>query len=79
MAALGRPKRFGRSLKLDDAQRAELIRTLKSGALTAGFGSELCTLPRAPKKPDDATFLAKLEAGGHPIARQPLQRVHMGL
>ena len=46
MAALQRPKRFGRPPKLDDAQRAELIKALKAGAMAAGFTSELWTLPR---------------------------------
>jgi transposase len=46
MAALRRPKRFGRPCKLDDGQRAELIKTLKAGALASGFTSELWTLPR---------------------------------
>jgi transposase len=46
MAALRRPKRFGRPPKLDDAQRAELIKVLKGGALGAGFATELWTLPR---------------------------------
>lgn len=44
--ALKRPERFGRPPKLDDAQRAELIKTLKGGALAAGFANELWTLPR---------------------------------
>ena len=44
--ALKRPARFGRPPKLDDAQRAELIKTLKGGAMAAGFSSELWTLPR---------------------------------
>ena len=46
MAALRRPRRFGRPPKLDAAQRAELIKALKAGALAAGFTSELWTLPR---------------------------------
>lgn len=46
MAALRRPKRFGRPPKLDDAQRAELVKALKAGALAAGFATELWTLPR---------------------------------
>jgi transposase len=46
MAALKRPPRFGRPPKLSDAQRAELIEALKTGALAAGFTSELWTLPR---------------------------------
>lgn len=46
VAALKRPERFGRPPKLNDAQRAELIKTLKGGALAAGFSSELWTLPR---------------------------------
>jgi transposase len=44
--ALKRPERFGRPPKLNEEQRAELIRTLKGGALAAGFASELWTLPR---------------------------------
>jgi transposase len=44
--ALKRPERFGRPPKLNEAQRAELIRSLKGGALAAGFASELWTLPR---------------------------------
>jgi transposase len=46
MAGLDRPKRFGRPPKLDEGQRAELIKALKAGALAAGFASELWTLPR---------------------------------
>jgi transposase len=46
MVALRRPKRFGRPPKLDEAQRAALIKVLKSGALAAGFATELWTLPR---------------------------------
>jgi len=49
MESLGRPKRFGRPPKLDEAQRAELIKALKVGALAAGFASELWTLPRIAK------------------------------
>jgi transposase len=44
--ALKRPKRFGRPRRLSDAQCAQLIQLLKSGALAAGFGTELWTLPR---------------------------------
>ena len=44
--ALKRPKRFGRPRKLSDAQCEELIERLKSGAIAAGFGTELWTLPR---------------------------------
>lgn len=46
MAALRRPKRFGRPPKLDEGQRAELVRALKVGALAAGFSTEMWTLPR---------------------------------
>ena len=46
MAGLSRPKRFGRPPKLDDAQRAALIKALKTGAMAAGFTTELWTLPR---------------------------------
>jgi transposase len=44
--ALRRPKRFGRPRRLTDAQCGELIGQLKAGALSAGFGTELWTLPR---------------------------------
>lgn len=44
--ALRRPKRFGRPRRLSDAQCAELMTVLKAGALAAGFGTELWTLPR---------------------------------
>lgn len=44
--ALRRPKRFGRPRKLSEAQCKELIAALKSGALAAGFSTELWTLPR---------------------------------
>jgi len=46
LQGLRRPERFGRPSKLDDAQRVELIKALKAGALSAGFTSELWTLPR---------------------------------
>ena len=46
MEALKRPERFGRPPKLNAEQRMELIKTLKGGALAAGFSSELWTLPR---------------------------------
>jgi transposase len=46
MAALKRPKRFGRPPKLKDIQRAELVKALKTGAIAAGFATELWTLPR---------------------------------
>lgn len=44
--ALKRPKRFGRPRRLSDAQCEMLIERLKGGALAAGFGTELWTLPR---------------------------------
>lgn len=44
--ALKRPKRFGRPRRLTDAQCEELIEQLRSGALAAGFATELWTLPR---------------------------------
>lgn len=36
----------GRPAGLDSAQRAELARALKAGAMTEGFATELWTLPR---------------------------------
>ncbi len=35
--ALRRPRRFGRPPRLSEAQRAQLVRELKTGALAAGF------------------------------------------
>ena len=46
MAGLERPRRFGRPPKLEEAQRKELIKILKAGAMAAGFATELWTLPR---------------------------------
>jgi transposase len=45
-AALKRPKRFGRPRRLSDSQCEQFIEQLKAGALAAGFGTELWTLPR---------------------------------
>ena len=39
-------RRRGRPAGLQDAQRRELMRALKSGALAAGFATDLWTLPR---------------------------------
>jgi len=44
--ALRRPSRFGRPERLSVEQRAELVRILAAGALAAGFGTELWTVPR---------------------------------
>jgi transposase len=44
--ALRRPKQFGRPERLSLEQRAELVQILKAGALAAGFGTELWTVPR---------------------------------
>jgi transposase len=44
--ALRRPRRFGRPPRLTDAQCTELVRLLKAGAVSAGFSTELWTLPR---------------------------------
>lgn len=44
--ALRRPARFGRPRKLSDEQCEQLVQALKAGALTAGFSTELWTLPR---------------------------------
>ena len=37
---------LGRPSQLDEAARGELVRLLKQGALSAGFATELWTLPR---------------------------------
>jgi transposase len=44
--ALRRPRQFGRPERLSVEQRAELVQILKAGALAAGFGTELWTVPR---------------------------------
>jgi transposase len=44
--ALRRPTRFGRPRKLSDEQCEQLVQALKTGALAAGFSTELWTLPR---------------------------------
>ena len=46
MEALRRASHFGRPERLSTAQRQELVRLLKEGALSAGFPTELWTLPR---------------------------------
>src|ERR1700685_3528241 len=46
MEALRRSPHFGRPERLSAAQRQELVRLLKEGALSAGFPTELWTLPR---------------------------------
>jgi transposase len=46
LEALRRPSKFGRPERLSVEQRAELVQTLKAGALAAGFGTELWTVPR---------------------------------
>ena len=71
VAALKRPKRFGRPPKLDDAQRAELINALKAGAMAAGFATELWTLPRIASLTKDR-FGVQLS---HPSVWQMLQQL----
>jgi transposase len=44
--ALRGPRQFGRPERLSLEQRAELVQILKAGALAAGFGTELWTVPR---------------------------------
>jgi transposase len=46
LEALRRPAQFGRPERLSVEQRAELVQILKTGALAAGFGTELWTVPR---------------------------------
>jgi transposase len=46
MEALCRAPHFGRPERLSAAQRQELVRLLKEGALAAGFSTELWTAPR---------------------------------
>jgi transposase len=44
--ALRRARHFGRPERLSTAQRQELVRLLKDGAIASGFPTELWTLPR---------------------------------
>jgi transposase len=44
--SLRRTERFGRPERLSVEQREELVRILKAGAVAAGFGTELWTVPR---------------------------------
>ncbi len=44
--ALRRQGKFGRPERLSTEQRTELVRILTDGALAAGFGTELWTVPR---------------------------------
>ena len=44
--ALRRAPHFGRPERLSPTQRQDLVRLLKEGALSAGFPTELWTLPR---------------------------------
>jgi transposase len=46
LEALRRPPQFGRPERLSVEQRSELVQILKAGALAAGFGTELWTVPR---------------------------------
>lgn len=46
LEALRRARQYGRPERLSAAQRQELVRLLKEGALAAGFPTELWTLPR---------------------------------
>ncbi len=46
LEALRRARQYGRPERLSAAQRQELVRLLKDGALAAGFPTELWTLPR---------------------------------
>jgi len=50
MEALRRAPHFGRPERLSAAQRQELVRLLKEGALAAGFSTELWTAPRIETK-----------------------------
>src|SRR5271163_2302792 len=51
MEALRRAPHFGRPERLSAAQRQELVRLLKEGALAAGFSTELWTAPRIAQRP----------------------------
>ena len=61
MEALRRALHFGRSERLSVAQRKELVRLFKEGALAAGFPTELWTLPRIAQL-IEAKFAVKMVA-----------------
>jgi transposase len=61
MEALRRAAHFGRPERLSRAQRQELVRLLKEGALAAGFPTELWTLPRIGQL-IEAKFAVKMVA-----------------
>ena len=46
LEALRSDAKLGRPAGMDDAQRRELVRALKAGAMAQGFPTELWTLPR---------------------------------
>ena len=55
--------RAGRRPGLDEAQRRKLIESLKSGALVAGFGTDLWTLKRVGRLIEEDTGLRYSESG----------------
>jgi transposase len=61
MEGLRRAPHFGRPERLSAAQRQELVRLLKEGALSAGFPTELWTLPRIAQL-IEARFAVKMVA-----------------
>ncbi len=61
LEALRRAAHFGRPERLSPTQRQELVRLLKEGALSAGFPTELWTLPRIAQL-IEAKFAVKMVA-----------------
>jgi len=60
---LRKAPRAGRPPRLDEAQRRELIKGLKSGALAKGFGTDLWTLKRVGRLIEEQTGLRYSESG----------------
>ncbi len=55
--------RAGRRPGIDEAQRRELVASLKAGALVAGYGTDLWTLKRVRRLIEEQTGLRYSESG----------------
>lgn len=55
--------RAGRLPRLDEAQRRQLIKSLKAGALASGYGTDLWTLKRVGRLIEEQTGVRYSESG----------------
>jgi transposase len=62
-AGLRKAGRAGRLPRLDEAQRRQLLDSLKAGALAAGYGTDLWTLKRVGRLIKEQTKLRYSESG----------------